>query len=64
MPSVPNSPLKELGSSYLAFKVLVGPIRLLQFSIALSETNSIPTTTSLVINDYNVGKNGFPLCSP
>ena len=49
VPSVPNNALRELGASAKAFYVLVGPIKPLHFSTALSATSSIPTTTSLVI---------------
>ena len=50
VPSVPKRALNELGASYLALRVLVGPIRFLHLVTASSATNSNPTTTSLVIN--------------
>jgi hypothetical protein len=51
VPSVPKRALIEFGASALAFSVLVGPINYLHPFMASLETSSIPTTTSLVIND-------------
>ena len=46
VPSVPNLALIELGDSYYAFYVLVGPHTCLHLFTASSETNSIPIDTS------------------
>lgn len=49
VPSVPNIALNEEGTFCLATRVLVGPMTYLHFSIAFSETISMPVTTSLVM---------------
>jgi hypothetical protein len=49
VPSVPNTDLRDEGTLCLATIELVGPISYLHFSIAFSETISMPVTTSLVI---------------
>ena len=50
VPSVPKYALNDSGASFFAAREFVGPMAALHLSTAFSATNSIPITTSEVMN--------------
>lgn len=55
VPSVPKTPLMELGASFLAVSELVGPMNYLQAWIPSFWMSSIPMQTSEVMNSERAG---------